>query len=296
VNGSAFPSWQIGEVTVTKIVELVNLVQVEGFFPGASTAEILEIDWLRPEFVNEDGDLILSIHALVVDTPGKRIMVDTCIGNDKARVWPDMDRLQTAFLDDLQQAGFPRESFDLVLCTHLHVDHIGWNTMLKDGVWVPTFPNARYLISRTEHDFWKCGAGIQSDNGWSEVQRQAFADSVQPVRDAGLIDLVDGSHEVCDEVSLVPTPGHSPGHVSIAIRSKGHRALITGDFTHHPAQLARPEWGLPVDYDSEQAIRTRQKQFADLAGQPVLVIGTHWAGVTAGRVSRDGVTYRLDYD
>lgn len=290
-----FRSWKVGEVTITKLVEQVNCLVAEEFFRNATTRQVLDVDWLKPHFVNERGELILSIHALVVDAPDRRIMVDTCIGSDKPRLWPNMDRLQTCFLDDLQAAGFPRESFDTVLCTHLHVDHVGWNTMLVDGCWTPTFPNARYLIERSEYEYWLRGENVYAGDGWADLQRQAFADSIEPVHEAGLIDLVDGTHRVCEEVRLISTPGHSPGHVSIHISSDGQEALITGDIAHHPSQLVHLDWCLDIDFDAEQAAATRSAVFADAADRTVLVIGTHWAGISSGRISRDGAHFRLDY-
>ena len=168
--------------------------------------------------------------------------------------------------------------------------------MLVDGKWVPTFPKARYLLDRTEFEFWRNPHDVPNGDGFADVQDLCFLDSVKPVYDAGLIDLVEGTHSVCDEVSLLPTRGHSAGHVSIHISSQGEEAVITGDMTHHPCQLVHPEWGLKEDYDFDQARRTREKLFNDVAERPVLVIGTHWAGVTAGYVRRDGEVYRLEYE
>jgi glyoxylase-like metal-dependent hydrolase (beta-lactamase superfamily II) len=290
----AFQTWKIGDVTVTKVVELVTTLDVQNMFEMATKEEVIAIPWLQPHFATPEGQIYLSIHGLVVDTPTKRIMVDTCIGNDKSRAMAVMDNLQTSFLRDLEAGGFKRESFDVVLCTHLHVDHVGWNTMLENGKWVPTFPNARYLLNRTEVKHWgHGGAGAAEDSEWGEVQRATYDDSVQPIFDAGLVDLVDGAHDVCPEVSLVPTVGHSPGHASVRIRSGGQEALITGDMTHHPSQLVHLNWGLGLDYDPAQATRTRGDVFSQAADRSVLVIGTHWAGATAGRIVRDGQVYRL---
>jgi glyoxylase-like metal-dependent hydrolase (beta-lactamase superfamily II) len=230
----------------------------------------------------------MSIHALVVETPERRIVVDTCLGNDKeGRRIPTWNKLQGPFLDDLAAAGFARDSIDTVLCTHLHVDHVGWNTMLVDGKWVPTFPNARYLMGEAEFRHWR------GQHGREDMQA-VFADSVAPVFDAGLVDLVETDHRVSDEISLVPTVGHTPGHVSVVIKSEGEEALITGDFMHHPCQIARPHWCSTADSDPAQAQATREHMLADLSSRPVLVIGTHFAGATAGRIVRDGDAYRMD--
>jgi glyoxylase-like metal-dependent hydrolase (beta-lactamase superfamily II) len=238
--------------------------------------------------MDPDGRLIMSIHALIVETPDRRIIVDTCLGNDKQRAIPGWHMRTGPFLDDIAAAGYPRESIDTVLCTHLHVDHVGWNTMLVDGKWVPTFPKARYLIGRKEFDHWQ-GHGPANARG-----DDPFSDSVKPVFDAGLVDFVESDHAICPEIRLEPTPGHTPGHVSVRISSKGEEGLITGDVMHHPCQMAHPEWASAADSDADRARITRLSLLDRCAGAPLLVIGTHFAGPTAGRVVRDGRVYRFD--
>jgi glyoxylase-like metal-dependent hydrolase (beta-lactamase superfamily II) len=279
--------WRVGEVTVTKIVELEVTGGSRFILPQATREAVQPISWLRPHFADDDGRLKMSVHALVVETRERRLIVDTCIGNHKqGRRIPGWNGMQTAFLADLSAAGYPRESIDAVLCTHLHVDHVGWNTMLVDGRWVPTFPRARYLLGRFEFEHWR---SQQEDAG----HRAVFADSVAPLLDAGLVDLVATDHVIDEALSLVPTLGHTPGHVSLRIRSRGEEALITGDFLHHPCQMARLDWSSAADTDPLAAAATRRAMFDALAGTPVLVIGTHFAGATAGRVVRDGDAFRL---
>jgi glyoxylase-like metal-dependent hydrolase (beta-lactamase superfamily II) len=280
--------WRIGDVTVTKVVELELKGGTRFILPDATREAVAPMTWLRPHFTDETGRLVMSVHALLVETPSRRILVDTCLGNDKqGRSVPGWNGLSGPFLRDLAAAGCPAESIDTVLCTHLHVDHVGWNTMWVDGAWVPTFPRARYLIGRTEFDYWHEQRGNQE-------QRVVFSDSVAPVFEAGLVDLVALDHRVCDEVSFVPTLGHTPGHVSVRISSNGEEALITGDFIHHPCQLARPDWTSSADYDKSASTRTRREVFGRLAGTPTLVIGTHFATPTAGRIVRDGNAFRLE--
>jgi len=279
--------WRIGEVTVTKIVELEVTGGSRFILPQATREAVQPIAWLRPHFADDEGRLKMSVHALVVETPTRRIIVDTCIGNDKqGRRIPGWNGMQTAFLADLAAAGFPRESIDAVLCTHLHVDHVGWNTMLVDGKWIPTFPRARYLMGRVEFEHWQRQRADQA-------HRAVFADSVAPVFDAGLVDLVAADHAIDEDLRLVPTQGHTPGHVSLRIASRGEEALITGDFLHHPVQMARLDWSSAADHDAPAAAATRRMMLDRLAGTPVLMIGTHFAGATAGRVIRDGDAYRL---
>ncbi len=279
--------WRIGEVTVTKIVELEGVGGTRFILPQATREAVLPIAWLQPHFADAEGRLKMSIHALVVETRDRRVIVDTCIGNDKQqRARPAWNGLQTGFLADLALAGYPRDTIDTVLCTHLHVDHVGWNTMLVGGRWVPTFPHARYLMGRVEFEHWR----VQREDAG---HRAVFADSVAPVFDDGLVDLVETDYRICDELKLVPTLGHTPGHVSLSIVSRGEAALITGDFLHHPCQMARPDWSSSADHDPDLAQATRREMFEALAGTKVLVIGTHFAGATAGRVRRDGDAYRL---
>lgn len=280
--------WRIGDVTVTRIVELESIGGSRFILPDATPEAVREIPWLSPHFADADGKLKMSIHALVIEAPGRRIIVDTCIGNDKQRDVPAWTRMQTGFLTELETAGFPPDTIDTVLCTHLHVDHVGWNTRLVNGRWEPTFAKARYLIGRTEFDYW------QAEEVGANPETSPFHDSVKPVFEAGLVDLVETDHQVCAEVSLEPTLGHTPGHVSIRIRSGGEQALITGDFIHHPCQMARPEWASSFDYDQTASTETRRRMFGGLAGDGTLVIGTHFAEPTAGRVVADGGVWRFE--
>jgi glyoxylase-like metal-dependent hydrolase (beta-lactamase superfamily II) len=232
---------------------------------------------MAPHFMDEQGNLIMSIHALIVDTGSRRIVVDTCIGNDKQRSIPNWTNLQTSFLEDIAAAGYPRESIDTVLCTHLHVDHVGWNTMLVDGHWEPTFTNARYLFGEKEFQYWDSAAEETMNQG-------VMGDSVRPVVAAGLVDLVEWEHQLCPEIRLEPTPGHTPGHVSVHITSNGEEALITGDCIHHPCQMSRPDWCSSADYDAVQGRQTREALLEKYVGKDILIIGTHFATPTAGYV------------
>lgn len=277
--------WQVGRVRISRVVELEVTGGTRFILPDATRDACRPYAWLRPHFMDDAGNLTMSIHALVVDTGERRIVVDTCVGNDKERNIPAWHRLQTSFLADLEAAGYPRASIDTVLCTHLHVDHVGWNTMMVAGEWVPTFPNARYLLGQTEWAYW-------NGEGSSEA---VLADSVRPVINAGLVDFVAAEHCLCDEVWLEPTPGHTPGHVSVRISSAGREALITGDCIHHPCQMTRTEWSSSADYDQAEARRTREALLERCADTGLLVIGTHFATPTAGHVKRrDDGGYWLD--
>lgn len=276
--------WTVGQVEITALVETDLIADCSFMFPSSTEAELRAIPWLSPHFVTEDWRLKLRIQALLVRTPGLRIIVDTCFGNEKSgrRIG---NMLHTDFMDRLLAEGFSPEDVDVVLCTHLHVDHVGWNTKLEDGRWIPTFPNARYLFARPEYDHIST-ADDPSDSA-------IYQDSVKPLMDAGLVELVDMDHRLCDEIGLTPTPGHTSGHVSIVISSGGEEALITGDFAHHPAQIARPDWCSLVDAHPEQAAATRKTMWDRLADTGALVIGTHFHAPTVGRVVRTADGYRL---
>lgn len=283
--------WTVGDVKITRVVEFEAPVPYHEKYPMIREARpqaLREMGWLYPHFVTPEGHLMSSVHALVVDAPGFKLVVDTCLGNDKPRRMIGRKPLQTAFLDLLAASGCKPEAVNAVVCTHLHVDHVGWNTRLEAGRWVPTFPNARYLLGRAEYEHWRA-------NGSGE-ERDVFADSVQPVFDAGLVDLVEMDHRLSPELRLTPTPGHTPGHVSVMIESRGERALITGDTMHHPCQIGRPQWSTSFDSDREAASAMRAQLLGTLADQPVLVIGTHFATPTAGRIKRDGAGYRFETD
>jgi len=280
-----FPRWQIGDARLTKVVELEIAGSITWILPDAKSERLAGMPWLVPHFANEQGKAVMSVHALVIEVGDRRILVDTCVGNDKVRPIPGWNRRQGPFLADLTEAGFPPESIDTVLCTHLHVDHVGWNTRLEKDRWVPTFPNARYLFAESELVYWR----EQKDQVYGDV----FGDSVRPILDAGLADLVKPDHAVAPELRLEPTPGHTPGHVSVRLRSRGEEAVVTGDLMHHPAQCAHPEWASSADYDAVQARRTREEFVQSSARSGVRVFGTHFAGPTAGRVVRDGASFRF---
>ena len=278
--------WRIGDVTVTRVVEIEATGGMSRVIPDAKRERLKEIPWMYPHFADENGRMRGAIHALIVEAPDRTIMVDTCVGNDKERGNPAWNQLQTAFLDDMEKAGYVLDAIDNVLCTHLHIDHVGWNTMLVDGKWVPTFPKARYLIGQVEFAHWQVDTDLD--------QTAVMADSVLPVFDANLVDLVETDHQISDEISLMPTVGHTPGHVSVMIKSNGEEAMITGDFIHHPCQFAHPEWSSSFDTDPVQSAQTRREVFDKYADTPTLIIGTHFATPTAGHLKRDGDAYRLD--
>lgn len=277
--------WKVGDVTITKVVEIEIPGPATWIVPQATPENLARETWLQPHFADAEGVAVMSVHALVVESDGCKVVVDTCIGNDKARPIPDWNERTGPFLDDLADAGHPPESVDRVLCTHLHVDHVGWNTRLEGDRWVPTFANARYLFGREEFEYW----ANEGDAPYGDV----MGDSVHPVVEAGLVDFVDGDHVVAAGVRLEPTPGHTPGHVSVRISSQGQEAVITGDLMHHPAQCAHPDWESSADWDADMARETRRAFLERHADTPTLILGTHFATPTAGHIVREGDAWRF---
>ena len=277
--------WKVGDVTITKVVEIEIPGPASWIIPQATPENLARETWLQPHFADAEGVAIMSVHALVVESAGCKVLVDTCVGNDKKRPIPDWNERSGPFLEDLAAAGHPPESVDRVLCTHLHVDHVGWNTRLERGRWVPTFPNARYLFGREEFDYW----ANEEEAAFGDV----MGDSVHPIVDAGLVDFVDTDHVVAEGIRLEATPGHTPGHVSVRISSQGEDAVITGDLMHHPVQCAHPDWGSSADWQADTALATRRAFLERYADTPTLVLGTHFATPTAGHVVRDGDAWRF---
>jgi len=276
--------WRIGNVKITKVVELETVGHTRFILPLAGRDEIRALPWLTPYFATDDGRLKMSIHSLVIQTPTRRIVVDTGLGNDKQdRTIPTWNNRQGSFLSDLAKAGFPPDSIDTVLCTHLHVDHVGWNTRLLAGRWAPTFVNARYLFGDIEYAYWR-------NHSTAPDKAAIFRDSVAPIVEAGKADLVAGDARICEEITLIPTPGHSPGHVSLHIRSAGEEGLLTGDVAHHPCQMAHLDWSSTADSDPRQSAQTRRELFSRFADREVLVIGGHF---DAGHLKRDGDAFKF---
>ena len=285
---SAPLTWTVGDATITSVAESETPTSPRFLFSSLSKTEVLQraeaAPWLKPHFVSDEGFLKQKIHCSVIDVGDHKIAVDTCVGNDKQRGNPFWNEQQGPFLDELAAAGYPPEDITHVVCTHLHVDHVGWNTRLVDGEWVPTFPNAEYLFVQAEFDHWEATEDLFGD--------PVFQDSVAPITDAGAATMVSPDHQICDEVSFQSTPGH----VSVVIESAGKRAIITGDMAHHPMQLADPELSSDFDTDSDEARATRHEVFPGWADGETLVIGTHFGTPTGGVMVRDGEGYRLEVD
>jgi glyoxylase-like metal-dependent hydrolase (beta-lactamase superfamily II) len=288
--------WTFGDVTITRIVEVndhidpFTMLSVE-----ADPDHAKHHPWLAPNFATPEGLMKISFQAFAVKTPSKMIVIDTCVGNDRIREFDIFCNMQTSYLEDLAAAGYDPEKVDVVLCTHLHFDHVGWNTRLhkfRNGrkKWVPTFPNARYLFGKTEHEHWQ---GVRATGA---PHFEHFADSVDPIIKAGLADFIEAPHKVCDEMELFPTPGHTPGHVSVLIHAGDQDIAITGDLMHHPVQLAEPDLKVNSDSDKEQGARTRRAFCRRFENRQAFVIGSHFCEPTGGYIVRDKENWRFTWD
>jgi len=229
------------------------------------------------------------VQAFVILIAGYTIMVDPGVGNGKRRsAVPGWDDLHTDFISRLQATGAAPGEVDYVVDTHLHFDHVGWHTELVDGAWQPTFPTARYVMSAGEFGYWQS----KPDNEIAD-QHAGFTDSVLPIYEAGLVDLVNDDHVVIDGVRFMPTPGHTPHHVSVLIESGGQSAVITGDVAHHPCQLAHPDWASTSDFDPDLARTSRMRLVERFTDSDTLIIGSHYSDPVAGRIQRAGTSFRL---
>jgi len=274
---------QVGEVTITRLEEGYGPV-----FP----ADVLMPAWDRgirddhgpviDQFVDADDFALVSIHTWVVRTPQSTVLVDMCNGNHKPRSMESMAMLDTDWLDRLVASGVRPDEVDAVVCTHLHLDHVGWNTTLVDGEWVPTFPNARYLVNSTEFDFWNPAA---TDQTGLEFNANVFDDSVKPVFDRGLVELWDGNDwAIDDSFHLEVAAGHTPGHSVGWIRSGGEHALFSGDSMHSAAQVYGPEWNSGFCYEGPRAADTRRTLLEQCVERDAVLLPAHFSAPHAFRV------------
>lgn len=281
----------VGTCTVQRIIEQESpLFDPMTFFPTL-TPELLDENrsWLEPTALDPaTGKLVLCVQSWVVRTPHHTILVDTCVGNGKHRpAHPFWNRLRgDAYMRGLAALGLSVDDIDVVMCTHMHVDHVGWNTRLENGRWVPTFPNARYVFGAREHAHWSAEH--------AKVASPVFVDSVLPVIAAGRADLVADDHAIEDAVRLEPTPGHTPGHVGLRIGSGDAQAFFTGDLIHSPLQARYPELSMRADHDPVLAARTRRHVLECACDAGTLLCFAHFPSPSAARLSRWGDGFRAD--
>ena len=292
-------SIEIGSIAIHSVAELAPLPAAATLIFANSTPELVAQgrEWLDQRFIHPTEDQVyIDFHSYVIRTGSRTILVDTCHGNHKQRR-PPIDYandLNTDYLGNLARAGFGPEQIDIVLCTHLHFDHIGWNTRLEDGRWVPTFPNARYLMSKKDYEHFE-----REHLMAGSMEAEAFKDSVLPVIAAGQADLIDTSHlierDLGNAVWIEGAPGHTPGLVALHVGSKAGRAIFSGDVIHHPLQIMEPSLHLPVDWDVALATATRRKLLESCADKDTLLMTAHFPDPTAGRVVTKGDGFRFEF-
>jgi len=274
----------IGSISVDCVPETAGpLLHAQKFFPDL-TDEMFEAARreLPPGNLTADGEVILSFHSYLVRTERYNILVDSCCGNGKSRPHrPSFSNLNTNYLDTLAAAGCRPEDIDFVLCTHLHWDHVGWNTQLLNGEWVPTFPNAKYVMSRREYDYWNDHYARDPAN----VHRAAFEDSVQPLVRAERAALVDESFEFDNGIWLEPCFGHTPGQVVMNVSSGGQAGVMCGDVIHHRIQLAEPQLTCLADTDQAMARESRRLLMEKHADTGNLVFPAHFPAPTFGALT-----------
>ena len=280
----------IGEVTICRIVEQEGpFLPALDVFP-ALTPELLGENrhWLAPRALDLDDSLVFSFQSYVVRTPRHAVLIDSCIGNDKARpTRPEWNlKRDDTFMRALAAAGFGVEDIDFVMCTHMHADHVGWNTQLMDGRWTPTFPNARYLFSKGEFDYWT--------EQHAKTPAPPFGDSVLPVVEAGKAELVGDDYALDEHVRLLPTPGHTPHHVSVCFGRRRDDAVMTGDLLHSPLQARYPELSSRFDVDKDVSAKTRRQFFERYCDTPTLCCTAHFPSPSMGRITRSGEGFRCD--
>jgi glyoxylase-like metal-dependent hydrolase (beta-lactamase superfamily II) len=240
-------------------------------------------------YLNPTTDAIVArLQSWVIEIGGMRILIDTGAGNDKERPGiPVFGRLQTPFLGRLAAAGFQPEDIDLVVCTHLHVDHVGWNTRLDGCAWVPTFPRARYVFPAADAEYWDPRNRSRfPDKVGEAVNAGFFDDSVRPILDRDLADLVSGSRDIAPGVRIDPAPGHTPGSQTITVTSRGERAVFVGDVMHHPLQIMNPRWNSIFCEDGPKAQRSRLEVLERVVRDEAVLIPAHFAGEHMVRVVR----------
>jgi glyoxylase-like metal-dependent hydrolase (beta-lactamase superfamily II) len=280
----------VGDITLHRIVEREGpFFKALDLFPTL-TPDLLEENrgWLAPRALDAEGVLLFCFQSYIVRTPRHTILVDTCIGNDKTiPTRPEWNMKRDAnFMLALANAGFRVEDIDFVMCTHLHADHVGWNTRLQDGRWTPTFPNARYLFSKAEFDFWT--------DRHAKTPLPYLADSVLPVIEAGRAELVRDDYALDDHVRLLPTPGHTPHHVAVCFGRHGDDAVMTGDAIHSPLQARYPELSPRFDADPDQSAKTRRHLLERYCDTRTLCCPAHFPSPSIGRITRWGDGFRCD--
>ena len=279
---------QIGGLDILRIEEMyVPFNRPEEFLVGLPEGAVdRHRASLVPNHLSDDGNLMVSFHSWVLRTGGCNILIDACLGNNKNRPGlPPAHQITTTYLDNLSAAGLTPKQIDFVFCTHLHVDHVGWNTKLENGQWVPTFPNARYLFAKKEFEFWSESLKGSSPQAFQEG---VIEDSVIPIFDAKQAEIVDQGFVIDRNISVEAAPGHSPGHAMVRARTKQRQALFSGDVVHHPLQVLYPDVNSFACLDPEQSRQTRRRVLHECASEGHCLFPAHFGAPHFGRIKEDG--------
>jgi glyoxylase-like metal-dependent hydrolase (beta-lactamase superfamily II) len=284
----------VGQATVTHIRELTLAnITPAALFPDWDAGVLADHpDWLPPEAMDESREhILLSVHSWLIQESGRTILIDTGAGNGKKRPYaPYFDGLNNPFLERIRAVGVAPEDIDYVLLTHLHVDHVGWNTRLEGRSWVPTFPKARYIFSRAEHAYF---TDPQNQTARNRTTFQVQKDSVEPIIKSGLADMIEiDGRESITGFTFHPTPGHSFAHASIAFRSGAEQALFAGDVLHCPLEVYKPDWNTVFDAFPEEARESRMWALKFAADHDAMIFSSHFTASSAGNVLRDGSGFR----
>jgi glyoxylase-like metal-dependent hydrolase (beta-lactamase superfamily II) len=284
-------TFKAGDATIHRIIEMeVGFTPALEFLPNL-TKDVLDANrsWMHPAALDANDNLVLCFQSYVVKTGKHNILIDSCVGNDKERTARPLwhKKKDDAFMRGLAAAGLTVNDIDFVLCTHLHVDHIGWNTRLENGRWVPTFPKARYIFSKTELDFWLDEA--------KKTDLPQIVDSVIPIVEAKACDVVTSDHSLNDLITLIPTPGHTIDHYAVTLGKGGKDAVFTGDLIHTPLQALHPELAMRVDYNPAQGIASRKRFLETYCDTNTLCCFAHFPSPSKGYVKRWGDGFKCDY-
>jgi glyoxylase-like metal-dependent hydrolase (beta-lactamase superfamily II) len=286
---------RIGDFAINRIADFEGpAFGPADFFPDFDPEVVrANADLIGPKLLDPaTGLLVFSFHSFVVQTGRHTVLIDACIGNDKERpARPQWHRMKTSYINDLARIGVKVEDIDYVMCTHLHWDHVGWNTRLQDGSWVPTFPKARYVMAKREFGHWE---GVHR-SGADTPHATAFGDSILPVVETGQSMLVDDDFALEDGLWFEGAPGHTPGNVVIHAKSGGDRGLFVGDVLHHPLQCIKPEWSTRACSDPDMSRTTRARLVEQYADSDTLILPAHFPTPTVGHIRRHGAAYRFAF-
>jgi glyoxylase-like metal-dependent hydrolase (beta-lactamase superfamily II) len=285
--------FKVGKATVTRIEETyLPVYPSTQIFPELTEARLAEhAHWMAPHhYDSQSGHIKLSVHSWLLQLDGRKILIDGCCGNQKSRPQrPHWNMLNEPWLDRLAAAGARPDEIDLVMCTHLHHDHVGWNTQLRDGKWVPTFPNARYVFSKLDFDYF---SKLDNDPATAPTEFGSFRECVVPVVEAGRADLVTGPHRLNEFIDIQPASGHSPGHFVFNLNIGGNHACLIGDVFHHLLQVYYPDWNFPKNSDVVEARTSRRRVLDDCAASGALVFPGHVGFPFAGHIEKVGAGYK----